>query len=154
MKKHTQKAIDYFKRHKGKECFITSDGRVFHNKGTAESFAITLKNRTIEHFSKNDVEHLEKVEPTDNIEISEEKTEEIVEEPILSEDTHQEVVEEPKQETAETTDDKEAELLSDLSSKSYNDLVSLVKHFGLTPKDKKATSLIEVLEEYKQKIQQ
>lgn len=153
MKKHTQKAIDYFKRHKGKECFITSDGRVFHNKGTAESFAITLKDRTIEHFSKNDVEHLENESKANSIEVSEEKIEEIVE-PILSEDTHQEVVEEPKQETAETTDDKEAELLSDLSSKSYNDLVSLVKHFGLTPKDKKATSLIEVLEEYKQKIQQ
>lgn len=153
MKKHTQKAIDYFKRHKGKECFITSDGRVFHNKGTAESFAITLKDRTIEHFSKNDVEHLENESKANSIEVSEEKIEEIIE-PILSEDTHQEVVEEPKQETAETTDDKEAELLSDLSSKSYNDLVSLVKHFGLTPKDKKATSLIEILEEHKQNLQQ
>lgn len=32
MKKH-RKAIDYFNRHHRNECYITSDGRVFHKKG-------------------------------------------------------------------------------------------------------------------------
>lgn len=43
MKKHKEKAIDYFNRHHRNECYITSDGRVFHKEGSANSFAITLE---------------------------------------------------------------------------------------------------------------
>ena len=40
-------AADYFSRHKGDQCFITSDNRVFHNAGSAQSFANSLENKTV-----------------------------------------------------------------------------------------------------------
>lgn len=50
---------------------------------------------------------------------------------------------------------KKAELLSlELSSKNYNKMLSLVKFFELETKDNKADSLIEVLTDYKNTIQE
>ncbi len=41
-------AADYFSRHQSSnECHITSDGRVFHTKGSADSFASALKDSTV-----------------------------------------------------------------------------------------------------------
>lgn len=57
MKKHKEKAIDYFKRHQSNECFITSDGRVFHNSGAARGFASSLENNKIEHFTRTEVKN-------------------------------------------------------------------------------------------------
>lgn len=56
MKKHTAAAIDYFARHHSNECHITADGRVFHKKEGAESFASTLEDRTIESFTRREAE--------------------------------------------------------------------------------------------------
>lgn len=51
-------AADYFSRHNSKECFITSDGRVFHDIGSAQSFASSLEDQTVrEH--KRPVEAIE-----------------------------------------------------------------------------------------------
>lgn len=50
------KAADYFGRHKNDECHITSDGRVFHTIGSAQSFASGLKDATIESFKRAEFE--------------------------------------------------------------------------------------------------
>lgn len=50
---HKDLAIDYFERHPSNdECHITSDNRVFHNKGAAESFAGTLDDKKISSFER------------------------------------------------------------------------------------------------------
>ena len=47
-------AADYFSRHgSSNECHITSDGRVFHAKGAADSFANGLKDKTVESFTRD-----------------------------------------------------------------------------------------------------
>ncbi|MGZ9736796.1 hypothetical protein [Flavobacterium sp. GNP002] len=50
------KAADYFSRHQNDECHITSDGRVFHTIGSAQSFAAGLKDAKIDSFKRTDVE--------------------------------------------------------------------------------------------------
>lgn len=51
MKKYTEKAQDYFERHpSSSDCHITSDGRVFHTLGSAQGFAGTLDDQTIESY--------------------------------------------------------------------------------------------------------
>lgn len=46
-------ANDYFERHpSSSECFITSDGRVFHQTGTAQSYATALEDSKVETFKK------------------------------------------------------------------------------------------------------
>jgi len=47
-------AADYFSRHTGNKCFITSDNRVFHNSGSAQSFATGLKDQTIVSFTREE----------------------------------------------------------------------------------------------------
>lgn len=48
-------AKDYFERHKSsKECFVTSDGRVFHSRGAAESFAGSLKDQKVDKFTSDE----------------------------------------------------------------------------------------------------
>lgn len=47
-------AADYFARHESSnECHITSDGRVFHTKGSADSFANGLKDNTVASFTRD-----------------------------------------------------------------------------------------------------
>lgn len=46
-------AADYFARHQNDECHITSDGRVFHTKGSADGFANTLKDNTVQSFTRD-----------------------------------------------------------------------------------------------------
>lgn len=56
--KHTDLAQDYFERHsQSDECFITSDGRVFHTYGHATSFAQEhqLQDQTIESYKRAQV---------------------------------------------------------------------------------------------------
>jgi hypothetical protein len=49
-------AVDYFDRHKiSNECHITSDDRVFHTSGMAESFATTLKDSKVVSFTRSEV---------------------------------------------------------------------------------------------------
>lgn len=54
MSKLKELAKDYFDRHSGsKECFITADGRVFHQHGTASGYAAALKDNTVEKFTRD-----------------------------------------------------------------------------------------------------
>lgn len=59
MSKNLELAIDYFERHAlGEECHITSDGRVFHNSGSAQGFAGTLTDHEVEKFTRAQIEKL------------------------------------------------------------------------------------------------
>lgn len=47
-------AADYFSRHgSSNECHVTSDGRVFHTKGSADSFANGLKDNKVESYTRD-----------------------------------------------------------------------------------------------------
>lgn len=55
MSKNKELSQDYFDRHPHSEtCHVTSDGRVFHNAGTAQSYAVALKDDTVETFLRNE----------------------------------------------------------------------------------------------------
>lgn len=57
MSKHKELSVDYFARHQSSnECHITSDNRVFHTKGSAESFATLLDNKKISSFTRESKE--------------------------------------------------------------------------------------------------
>jgi len=55
-------AADYFARHTSNECHITSDGRVFHTKGSADSFANGLKDNKVESYTRESKEQKPKEE--------------------------------------------------------------------------------------------
>ena len=57
-------AADYFARHTSDECFITSDGRVFHTKGTADGHANLLKDNAVVQFTREVKLEKEKGEDT------------------------------------------------------------------------------------------
>ena len=59
-------AADYFSRHlSSKECHITSDGRVFHSKGTAEGFANSLKDNKVLSYKRSEFEESKEEDGTD-----------------------------------------------------------------------------------------
>lgn len=63
-----EKAADYFSRHQSSnECHITSDGRVFHTKGSADGFANQLKDNTVNSYTRVEFE-VENIEVTDPVE--------------------------------------------------------------------------------------
>ncbi|AKK74443.1 hypothetical protein OK18_19115 [Chryseobacterium gallinarum] len=120
MKKYIDKALDYFKRHPlNEECYITSDGRVFHTAGAAQGFAGTLDDQTIESYNKKVLEK----EGRSNDLIS-------------------------GSEAERTAKIKELESL-ELSSANYNLMKPLVKFFGIETADQKAETLIAALTEFK-----
>ena len=49
-------AKDYFERHSSNECHITSDDRVFHDIGSAQSFASSLDDQKITSYSRKEIE--------------------------------------------------------------------------------------------------
>ncbi len=56
-------AADYFARHgSSNECHITSDGRVFHTKGAADSFANGLKDNKVESYTRDGKKEEKEVE--------------------------------------------------------------------------------------------
>ena len=56
MSNHKELAADYFERHQASnECHVTSDNRVFHTKGSAESYATVLKDNKISSFNRDEL---------------------------------------------------------------------------------------------------
>ena len=56
MDKKRELAVDYFQRHPlSQECHVTSDNRVFHTKGSADSFAGSLKDNAVTPFKRTEV---------------------------------------------------------------------------------------------------
>lgn len=137
MNKFQEKAQDYFDRHpSSEECYITSDGRVFHNIGSAQSMAGTLDDQKIESYKRSVIEKdkaLKKDLSESNLpDQLKNSTEEII---LMAEETRSEKI-------------KELEAL-ELVKTNYNEMKSLAKFFGLNPDDQKAETLIAALEEFK-----
>ena len=156
MKKHTAAAIDYFSRHHSNECHITADGRVFHKKEGAESFASTLEDRTIESFTRREAETSADQNSADEDKVDNGKE-------LLSPDT-------PDASNTEDNTLQDADTLSgenteraekikelenlELIPKNYNKMKSLASYFKLEVGGKaNAEDLISVLTEFKSKLE-
>lgn len=156
MKKHTAAAIDYFARHHSNECHITADGRVFHKKEGAESFASTLEDRTIESFTRREAEASADQNSADEDKVDNGK------EP-LSPDTPEasNTADNAPQDagTPSGEDTERAEKIKELENlelipKNYNKMKSLASYFKLEVGGKvNAEDLISVLTEFKSKLE-
>ena len=133
---YKEKAADYFARHKeSQECHITSDGRVFHSKGTADSFANTLNDNTVESFTRKQAEAKE-IEVVDVEEVTGEGTDEGTGEG-----------------TGEGTDETESDLLPldkklldfDTETASYQEIVAFVKELKLAADSNKQVDLVAAI---------
>jgi hypothetical protein len=131
-----EKAADYFNRHDGTECHITSDGRVFHSKGTADSFAVGLADQKVESFKKEDFAKAEKPKE---------------EKPKVADAAKKGKVDFP---TLELTPDNIKQILDfGLVKENYINLKALVAHLKIDAENQKAETLVKVLAEYKLKNQ-
>lgn len=149
MKKFTEKAQDYFDRHPSSdECHITSDGRVFHNKGGALGFAGTLDNQDIESYSRKVLEKAQSVKSDSG------SIDAMIEGSKLPEDLKKDV-----QDIIKTADEARAEKIAELNaleldSSKYNEMKVLVKFFDLKVENQKAETLITALTEFKNSLNQ
>lgn len=117
------KAADYFGRHKNDECHITSDGRVFHTIGSAQSFAAGLKDAKIESFKRAEFEK---------------KTSDDSQEDSSDEDTKVLALETLKN--------------FDPATAKYPEINKLVKMLGIEPVSQKQPDLLAAIEAYKTTI--
>lgn len=126
MKKFKEKAQDYFDRHpSSNECHITSDGRVFHAKGTAQGFAGTLEDQEIESYSRTVLEK----EKSFTEEIDQASDAEILAMTVFLGK-------------------------SDVEKLEYNDLKKLVKFFDVPVEDQKKETLVAALTEFKKTLKE
>jgi hypothetical protein len=125
MSKNKEKALDYFQRHlMSNECHITSDDRIFHAKGTAESFAATLADTNVDSFTRSEIE------------------------------TESKNSKSAKTEALEFTEDGIKEILENgLVKENYKQLKALVSHLKLDVSDNKCETLVQALTDYKISLQ-
>lgn len=113
-------AADYFSRHlSSNECHITSDGRVFHSKGTADGFANGLKDNTVDSYTRAQIE-APAVEDLEDDTSGEEKVQAL-----------------------------EALKNYDATTAEYSETKALVKALGLETENQKEVTLVAALEAYK-----
>ena len=152
MKKHTAAAIDYFARHHSNECHITADGRVFHKKEGAESFASALEDRTIESFTRREAEASADQNSADEDKVDNEK------EPLSPDTPDTSNSEDNTPEDAGTQIGEGTEKIKELENlelipKNYNKMKSLASYFKLEVGGKaNAEDLISALTEFKTKL--
>ncbi|MCU7615660.1 hypothetical protein NZ698_00500 [Chryseobacterium sp. PBS4-4] len=156
MKKFTESAQDYFDRHpSSNECHITSDGRVFHEKGNATSFANTLDNQDIESFSRKVLEK-EKSLSEEIVNVKNDKVLEVTINTLIP--TKEQVAEQVKQVLENGAADREAKIKElealELVTANYNEMKALVKFFDLKVENQKAETLITALTEFKNTLNQ
>nr|DAT49056.1 MAG TPA: hypothetical protein [Bacteriophage sp.] len=156
MKKHTAAAIDYFSRHHSNECHITADGRVFHKKEGAESFASTLEDRTIESYTRREAEASADQNSADEDKVDNGKEPLSPDTPDAS-NTEDNTLQDADTLSGENTERaekiKELENL-ELIPKNYNQMKSLASYFKLEVGVKaNAEDLISVLTEFKSKLE-
>ena len=156
MKKHTAAAIDYFARHHSNECHITADGRVFHKKEGAESFASTLEDRTIESFTRREAEASADQNSADEDKVDDEKEPLSPDTPDASntaDNAPQDAGTSSGEDTERAEKIKELENL-ELIPKNYNKMKSLASYFKLEVGGKtNAEDLISILTEFKSKLE-
>ena len=156
MKKHTAAAIDYFARHHSNECHITADGRVFHKKEGAESFASTLEDRTIESFTRREAEASADQNSADEDKVDNGKeplSPDTLDASNTADNAPQDAGTSSGEDTERAEKIKELENL-ELIPKNYNKMKSLASYFKLEVGGKaNAEDLISVLTEFKSKLE-
>ena len=156
MKKHTAAAIDYFARHHSNECHITADGRVFHKKEGAESFASTLEDRTIESFTRREAEASADQNSADEDKVdngNEPLSPDTPDTPNTEDNAPQDAGTSSGEDTERAEKIKELENL-ELIPKNYNKMKSLASYFKLEVGGKtNAEDLISILTEFKSKLE-
>ena len=61
----TQNIIKYFDDYpESNECFTSSDGYIFHERDKAESYALTLKDKTVTPYKRESLESEKKAKNT------------------------------------------------------------------------------------------
>lgn len=114
-------AADYFSRHlSSKECHITSDGRVFHSKGTAEGFANSLKDNKVLSYNRSEFEGSKEEGGTGTDTDTESKTQAL-----------------------------ELLKSFDASTATYPEIKALVKMLGIEPATQKQPDLLAAIEAFK-----
>ena len=155
MKKHTAAAIDYFARHHSNECHITADGRVFHKKEGAESFASTLEDRTIESFTRREAEASADQNSADEDKVDNGKeplSPDTLDASNTADNAPQDAGTSSGEDTERAEKIKELENL-ELIPKNYNKMKSLASYFKLEVGGKaNAEDLISALTEFKSKL--
>jgi len=149
-----EKAQDYFDRFTtSDECHITSDARVFHTRGTADSFASGLPDTEVKTFTRKDFE-------AEQIEVDAEVV--TLNAPASTEATDAASTEAPATDTASTeapaTDTANTEapatepltgdaklLAFDTNVASYPELKAMALEFGITTASLKAVDLIPAI---------
>ena len=156
MKKHTAAAIDYFARHHSNECHITADGRVFHKKEGAESFASTLEDRTIESFTRREAEASADQNSADEDKVDNGKeplSPDTLDASNTADNAPQDAGTSSGEDTERAEKIKELENL-ELIPKNYNKMKSLASYFKLEVGGKaNAEDLISILTEFKSKLE-
>ena len=122
-----EKAADYFSRHQSSnECHITSDGRVFHTKGSADGFANQLKDNTVNSYTRAEFE-------AKNIEVND---------PVEETGTTGTGAGTEATEKVYTVEDLKA---FDATVATYPDAKNLVKGLKLETKSQKMPDLLEAI---------
>lgn len=128
-------AADYFARHESSnECHITSDGRVFHTKGSADSFANGLKDTTVESFTRDGKKEEEEV-PTDEAPQDEAPEDDSSKDEASNDEDKIALIEDLKTFNAETA--------------TYAEIKELAKAFSLESVSQKKEDLLAAIEAHK-----
>lgn len=145
--KFKEKALDYFKRHPhSEECHISSDGRVFHKPGDAQSFAGTLKNSKIESYQRDVVLAEIQADTEDDINLDNEETTKIEGKTTVDDKT--------SAKTAVDGIEKSKDFLmsNDVADMGYNTMQTFVKVLDLEVENQKKETLIVALEAFKKTL--
>lgn len=121
-------AADYFSRHQSDECHITSDKRVFHTLGSAQSFASGLSDDKIKSYTRAEIEA-----------------------PVVDDLEDQNLDEETSKNIAKTVA-LEALKTFDPTTAKYPEIKELVKMLGIDPASQKQPDLLAAIEAYKTAI--
>lgn len=162
MKKFTEKAQDYFDRHPmSEECHITSDERVFHTLGSAQSMAGTLDNQDIESYKRTVLEKELKADKKtvivsiDKLDTGNTVSSKKDNDPV---DVNNKVSDVIQKGAAALSNDKEEKLkeLSELElvTGNYQQMKALANFFELKTENQKAETLITALTDFKTTLNQ
>jgi len=116
-----EQAADYFDRHESSnECHITSDGRVFHTKGSADGFANGLKDNKVTSYERGKLNSKEEDTEDNTLKLETLKVEAL-----------------------------EALKTFDTATATYPEIKALVKALGLEVENQKQDVLIAAIEAHK-----
>lgn len=143
MSKFKEKAQDYFDRFTtSEECHISSDGRVFHNIGSAQSFASGLQDTTISTFKREIDGSIKEIEVVAPELVEGVNTDDIITMAEVTAKADKKAEGTP----AEGTNDANAKLLAfDTETASYADIKAIASEYKLPSVSLKQADLVAAI---------